>query len=112
MYRLPTEDRIGRRLRCLPADEGEAAYSLTTRTAGEVVANPDWMAEAVDPLVEVMVERTRPVPAWTSFPPTGYTDRQLALRNSIPRMAIWTSACRKVPLKSWTDSFSCTWHSP
>jgi hypothetical protein len=70
------------------------------------------MAEAVGPLEREMVERIRPVPLWTSLPAAGSTDSSKALRKSIPKMAIWTSACRKVHLKHWPDSFSCTSLSP
>ncbi len=70
-------------------------------TDSRMVANSDLIVKAVAPLVEVMVDRASPVPVWTSLPPAGSTDRLLALRKSIPRIAIWISACRKVQLKSW-----------
>jgi hypothetical protein len=95
-----------------PADVGRAASFLETGKAGVVVAILDWMTEAVALLPEVMVWKMRQEPAWTSLLPFRSKDRQLALRKSNPRMAIWTSlACRKVQVKNWPDRFSCTWHS-
>jgi hypothetical protein len=70
------------------------------------VANPKWMAEAVAPLFEVIGRENQacacPGPACQ---PSGSTDRRLALRKFIPRMAIWTSVLGEGPLEILTTQF-------
>jgi hypothetical protein len=73
-------------------DNSVAAWPRKTGTADHTLANSRLMAEAVAPLVDEMVEKVRPVPAWNSLPAFGYTDSLWAIRKSIPKMAIWTSA--------------------
>jgi hypothetical protein len=55
-------------------------------------SDEDMMAEANGPLERKIVETIRPVPLRTSLPAAGSTDSLKALRKSIPKMAIWTSA--------------------
>ncbi len=52
------------------------------------MVNPDWMAEAVAPLEDKMVDGVSPVPAWTNLPAAGSTDSLYALRKFIPKMVI------------------------
>jgi hypothetical protein len=81
------------------ASNPEGSFTPAAAEAGlEIGADVPVMTEAVGPLVTAVVGKTRP-PAWTSLQLAGSTVRLWAHKKSIPRMAVETSASKKIQVK-------------
>ena len=81
------------------AGNPEGSFTPAAAEAGlEVCDDVPVMTEAVGLLVTVVVGKTRP-PAWTSLQLAGSTVRLWARKKSIPRMAVETSASKKLQVK-------------
>ncbi len=81
------------------AGNPEGSFTPAAVEAGlEVGGDASVMIEAVGPLVTAVVGKTRPL-ACTSRQLAGSTDRLWARKKSIPRMAVETSASKKIQVK-------------
>jgi hypothetical protein len=81
------------------AGNPEGSFTPAAAEAGlEVGGDAPVMTEAVGPLVTAVVGKMRP-PACTSRQLAGSTDRLWARKKSIPRMAVETSASKKLQVK-------------
>jgi hypothetical protein len=81
------------------AGNPEGSYTPAAAEAGlEVGGDAPVMTEAVGPLVTADVGKTRS-PVCTSRQLAGSTDRLWAPKKSMPRMAVETSASKKLQVK-------------